>query len=215
MALRILTYSTQNTQYLIHFPAAVTEHGVSVPFPVEETWREMEQVLELGLAKSIGVCNYSAEELKRVLAVAKVKPAVNQVECHPLLWAAYTKDLHELCDEHDIKIVTYAAIGRPKTGSDSPCATLLQSEVAKRIAKAHGKTTAQVLLRFQLDLGHGVLVKTTSQKNMNENADIFDFTLSEAELEELTEWGRQRPARVVNPPLRPGGANLFSPLPPP
>jgi diketogulonate reductase-like aldo/keto reductase len=142
--------------YLVHFPVTKTRMAA---------WAELERIHATGRARSIGVSNYMPAHLDELLPACKVKPVVNQIELHP--WLAQ-KELKKYCEEHDIKIQAYSPLAHgQKTGDAS----------LKPIAEKHGKSIAQVLLRWSIEKGNIVLVKSVSEQRIKENFAIFDFKL--------------------------------------
>lgn len=172
--------------YLIHWPMAYKEDGPL--FPADEagktlysdvdyvdTWKEMEKLVDAGLAKSVGISNFNSKQVVRVLEAARIKPVVNQVECHPYL--AQTK-LSAFCKEHGIAITGYSPLGspaRPWVTAQDP--VLLEEPEIKRLATKHGKSAAQILLRWQIQVGHITIPKSTNKTRIAENFNIFDFEL--------------------------------------
>ena len=150
-------------QYLIHWP---------VP-PRNQTWKEFEKFYDEGLCKTIGVSNFSIEEIKELLGLANVKPAVNQIEFNPV---AYKPELLDYCQSEDIAIVAYSPLRH---------AELVDNPVAHGIGNTHSKTPSQVLIRWSLQHGAIVIPKSSHQERIKENAEVFDFELSEEEMEQL------------------------------
>ncbi|XP_071448243.1 aldo-keto reductase family 1 member B1-like isoform X2 [Hetaerina americana] len=144
--------------YLIHWPLGYQEGGDLFPkdendkvlysdIDYVETWKGMEACVTEGLAKSIGLSNFNSKQIERVLAAAKIKPAVNQVECHPYL--NQTK-LMEFCKAKDIAITAYSPLGspdRPWAKPDDP--KLTEDPKLVELAKKYKKSTAQILLKYQ------------------------------------------------------------------
>lgn len=143
--------------YLIHFP---------VPNLRQESWRALERILAGGGARAIGVSNYTVRHLEELRRQASVVPAVNQVEFSPFL---YQRDLLEFCRKHRIELEAYA----PLTAGHR-----LHDTWITAIAKKHGRTNAQVLLRWAIQHGLVVIPKSTHADRIAENARIFDFELS-------------------------------------
>lgn len=115
--------------------------------PLEETWRGMEECYRLGYAKSIGLSNFNSLQIERILAVAKVKPVVNQVECHPNL---NQKKLREFCAARGIIITSYSPLGaplRPWAKPGDPMVVIGQPEIVE-MGKKYRKTPAQIVLRY-------------------------------------------------------------------
>jgi diketogulonate reductase-like aldo/keto reductase len=136
-------------------------------------WPGMEKARELGYARSIGVSNFGGDELRQVLATATVPPAVNQVQFSPY---EYRKALLDACRESGIALEAYSPLG---TGRH------LGSDTVARIAQRHGRTAAQVLLRWCIERGIPVIPKSTHRERIAENADVFDFALSAEDVAEL------------------------------
>jgi diketogulonate reductase-like aldo/keto reductase len=146
--------------YIIHWPA----NGPTW------AWPGMERARDAGFARSIGVSNFSAEELQQVLATASDAPVVNQVQFNPY---AYRKALLDACREHKITLEAYSPLG---TGRH------LDSDTVSEVARAHERTPAQVLLRWCIERDIPVIPKSTHRERIAENARIFDFTLPEEEM---------------------------------
>jgi diketogulonate reductase-like aldo/keto reductase len=136
-------------------------------------WAGMERSHELGYARSIGVSNFSVEQLDEVLAVANVAPVLNQVQLSPF---EYRRDLIEAGGERKIVTEAYSPLG---TGRH------LKNKTVARIASRAGRTPAQVLLRWCVQRDLVVIPKSTHRERIEENAQIFDFTLSDDEMAEL------------------------------
>ena len=143
-------------------------------------WPGMERARERGYARSIGVSNFSVGELEQLTAAASVAPAVNQVQFSPF---KYRRALLEACRQRSVALEAYSPLG---TGRH------LEQESVKRIAQRAGRTPAQVLLRWCLQHELPVIPKSTHRERLEENAQVFDFTLSDedvAELDALDETG--------------------------
>ncbi|XP_021677061.2 NADPH-dependent aldo-keto reductase, chloroplastic-like [Hevea brasiliensis] len=147
--------------YLIHWPA----HPDILP----STWRAMEALFDSGKARAIGVSNFSVKKLEDLLAVARVTPAVNQVEIHPV-WQQ--PKLHEYCKSKGIHLTGYSPLGSSGTG-------ILKNRILTTVAKKLGKTPAQVALRWGLQMGHSVVPKSTNEARIKENFDVFDWSIPE------------------------------------
>src|SRR6476620_8844046 len=149
--------------YLIHWPAGGPTWA----------WPGMERAREAGYARSIGVSNFGADELRRLLATATVPPVVNQVQFSPY---EYRKALLESCRQNGIALEAYSPLG---TGSH------LASDTVARIARRHGRTPAQVLLRWCIERNIPVIPKSTHRERIAENAQLFDFALSAEDIADL------------------------------
>lgn len=139
-------------------------------------WRELEKLYEEGKIRAIGVSNFNPDRLIDLIHYNKVVPAVNQVETH--LFCQRIKD-HEWFKKYNVCHQAYAPLGQGKQN------VMFENPALVEIAKAHGKTPAQVALRFLLQNDVMIIPKSVHEERIQENADIFDFTLSEAENAEL------------------------------
>lgn len=148
--------------YLVHWP--MREH-------MEGTWRAMEEALESGKARAIGVSNFLPHHLEELLRIAHVAPAVDQVEFHPRL---QQPSLQAYLAEHDIALVAWAPLMR-----GAVCTTPEIVTIAARL----GRTPAQVTLRWILESGHVAIPKSVHADRIAENAGLFDFELTEADHE--------------------------------
>ncbi|XP_008789298.1 non-functional NADPH-dependent codeinone reductase 2-like [Phoenix dactylifera] len=186
--------SLQNLQldyldlYLIHFPMSfkpglltvpVNEEDI-LPFDLKSVWEAMEECQKLGLVRSIGVSNFTRRKLEELLRFALIPPAVNQVEMNPV-WQQ--KKLREFCKEKGIHVTAYSPIG----GQDSQGSRnlVMASEVLKEIAKARGKTVAQVSLRWVYEQGVSMVVKSFNKERLEENIKFFDWKLSEEQCQKI------------------------------
>jgi diketogulonate reductase-like aldo/keto reductase len=149
--------------YIVHWPEAGPTWA----------WPGMEHARERGYTRSIGVSNFSVGELQQVIAAATDPPVVNQVNFNPF---AYRSALLESCRENAIALEAYSPLG---TGRH------LDSDAIGQIARRVGRTPAQVLLRWCVERGIPVIPKSTHRERIVENAKIFDFELSDADMAEL------------------------------
>ncbi|MDA8345457.1 MAG: aldo/keto reductase [Thermaerobacter sp.] len=156
--------------YLVHWPVK----GKS-----KDTWRAMQRLYREGRVRAIGVCNFKVHHLEEVMADADVVPMVNQVEYHPFL---AQHEVRSFCREHSIQIEAWAPLVRGK----------LDHPVLIELARQHGKTPAQVVLRW--DLQHGVVTipKSVRPERIAENAGIFDFTLSADDMQRIDALNEDR-----------------------
>ncbi|XP_072971289.1 LOW QUALITY PROTEIN: deoxymugineic acid synthase 1-B-like [Typha angustifolia] len=182
--------------YLIHWPASTKpERLYEVPFPKEEllpfdmrsVWEAMEECQTLGLTKAIGVSNFSCKKLEKLLSFSKIPPAVNQVEVNPV-WQQ--KKLREFCVARRIQLAAYSPLGGRGTlwGKD----WVMECDVLKDIAKAKGKTLAQVCLRWVYEQADCVIVKSFNRERMKENLLIFDWELNEEERQMIAQIPQRR-----------------------
>jgi diketogulonate reductase-like aldo/keto reductase len=150
--------------YLVHWPVQQVRH---------ETWRAMERLHADGKARAIGVSNYTIRHLEELLGRAKVPPAVNQVELHPFL---AQHQLVAWCERHGTAVEAYAPLVKARRMDDPG---LL------RVARKHGRTAAQVLVRWGIEHGFVVIPKSVRRERIRENADVFGFSLDREDLAAL------------------------------
>jgi diketogulonate reductase-like aldo/keto reductase len=150
--------------YLIHWP---------VPGLRKDSWKALEKIYSEGRCKAIGVSNYMIKHLEEMKHYAEIIPAVNQVEFSPFL---YQKELLNYCIENTIQVEAYSPLARMKK-KDNP--------VVNRIAKKYKKTHAQILIRWCLEHKLIVIPKSSDKKRIKENADVFDFSLSNEDMKSL------------------------------
>ena len=149
--------------YLVHWPRG----GPT------QAWPGMERAHELGYARSIGVSNFNVGEVRELLETASVRPVVNQVQFSPF---EYRRGLLDACRAESLVVEAYSPLG---TGRH------LSNPAVNRVAQGVGRTPAQVLLRWSLQRGLVVIPKSTHRERIEENAQIFDFSLSDQDMAEL------------------------------
>lgn len=149
---------------LLHFP---------VPLLRKKTWQALEEIHAAGKARSIGVSNYTIRHLEELEGHAKVKPAVNQVELHIFL---QQPELVKYCRDRDITVEAYSPLAH---------GTPMDNQTIAGIAKKHGKTYAQIMLRWCLQKDFVVIPKSATPSRIRENIDLFDFELDDEDMEAL------------------------------
>lgn len=154
--------------YLIHWPLPSRDAYV-------DTWRAFEKLYADGRVGAIGVSNFQPAHLDRLAAETEIVPALNQIELHPRLVQAELRALHA---ERGIVTEAWSPLAQ---GGD-----LLGDPVVTGLADAHGKSAAQVLLRWHLQLGNVVIPKSVTPERVRANLDVFDFELSSEEMDSLT-----------------------------
>jgi diketogulonate reductase-like aldo/keto reductase len=140
-----------------------------------ETWRALERLVDDGRTRAIGLSNYMTSHLGEMLDRCDVVPAVNQIELHPFNYRS-REDVVRLCRERRIVVEGYSPLTKTERMGD---------RALEAIAAAHGKTAAQVLIRWALQHGVVTIPKSTNPDRIRENADVFDFHLSDAEMARL------------------------------
>jgi len=149
--------------YLIHWPSPHRGRYV-------ETWKALVRLKEEGRVRSIGVSNFAAEHLDRIIGETGVVPALNQVELHPRFQQGELRALH---DKLGVVTQSWSPLGQ---------GTLLADPVIASIADKHSRTPAQVIVRWHIDLGLVVIPKSATASRIRENIDVFDFRLDAADL---------------------------------
>lgn len=152
--------------YLLHWPAPSL--GLYV-----ESWKALIKLQKLGLVKSIGTSNFYPPQLEELIAETGVKPVINQIELHPYYQRCAEKQFHTA---HDIVTQCWSPLGR---------ATCLADPVLTNIAQKHGKTPAQIVLRWQLDSGNVVIPRSRDIGRMQQNFEVSGFTLDETDMHEI------------------------------
>lgn len=150
--------------YLVHWPIATHYAG---------TWRAMEELYATGRARAVGVCNFLAHHLQALEKVATIRPMVDQVEFHPRL---QQPGLQAYCEERGIVFEAWAPIMRGR---------VFEIPEMIEIGRRHGKSAAQVAIRWVLQSGHVVIPKSVDPERIRGNADVFDFELSAGEMREI------------------------------
>jgi len=167
--------------YLIHWPSPKGDRYV-------EAWKTLEQLCETGRARSIGVSNFLVPHLERLLAETDVVPAVDQIELHP---AHQQPAITAFAAEHGIAVEAWGPLGQGKY-------PLFELPEIADAAEVHGKSPAQVVIRWHLQRGNIVFPKSNRRERMAENFDVFDFELSAAEIDAIT--ALERAGRVGSHP---------------
>lgn len=198
--------------YLIHFPIALAYVDPETRYPpgwffdpaapqprmrpakvpLAETWGAMEQLVTAGLTRQIGVCNYGVSLLRDLLAYARIRPTVLQVELHPYLCQ---EKLLRFCREEAISVTGFSPLGAPSyvpLGMAKESDSVLDHPVVARAAAAHSRTPAQVVLRWGVQRGTGVIPKTSRPSRLRENLAIFDFELSADEMRSISALDRNQ-----------------------
>ncbi|MDX2286321.1 MAG: aldo/keto reductase [Bacteroidia bacterium] len=164
--------------YLVHWPLKATRR---------DTWRALERLYAEGRVRAIGVANYLEPFLDELAGYASVVPAVNQVEFSPFL---YLKSLLDRCRRDGIQLQAYTPLGR---------GARLQDPRLLRLAEAYGKTPAQIILRWALQLGVSAIPKSASRQRLAENFGVFDFEISAEDMAEIATFDEG--FRIVDDPI--------------
>jgi 2,5-diketo-D-gluconate reductase A len=172
-------------RYLIHWPAPPEDRFV-------ETWRAFGRIREEGRARTIGVSNFRVEDLERLERETETRPTVNQVELHPLFQQAELRSWHA---ERGIATEAWSPLAQ---------GAVLADETIVSVADRHGRTPAQAILRWHLQLGNVVIPKSVTPERIRENIEVFDFELSDEEMAAIGRLDTNRrggpdPATFVSP----------------
>lgn len=186
--------------YLIHWPVAIKK-GLTYPrsgadmvaldkLPISETWKGMEDLVDKGLTRHIGVSNFSIKKLEKLLDGARIKPEMNQVECHPYF---QQRDLLAFCMANGVHFTAYAPLGsgdRPEEikAEDEP--KLLEDPVIRKIANAHKVSTAQVLISRALHRGISVIPKSVNPSRISQNFQARELELSDSDMKAIDKLDR-------------------------
>jgi 2,5-diketo-D-gluconate reductase A len=161
--------------FLIHWPLPTRYGGDYV-----STWQTLEEFYHDGRARSIGVSNFQPHHLRRLHGECEITPAVNQIECHPYLTQ---DDVRVFCAEYQIAIEAWSPLAQ---------GLVLDDPTIVSIAKAVGKTPAQVVLRWHIERGDIIFPKSVTPARIKENIDIFDFELSGEDVEAIAALNRNQ-----------------------
>jgi len=198
--------------YLVHFPIALkyvpigeryppewifnpdddNPEMVVDPVPLSETWRAMEALVQAGLVRNIGVCNYNSALLHDLMAYASIKPAMLQIESHPYLTQAR---LVRLAQSYELAVTAFSPLGAGsyvELEMASQQESVLGQSVVLDIARRVQRTPAQVVLRWGVQRGTAVIPKTSRVERLSENLAIFDFELSDDDMVAISELNRNR-----------------------
>merc|ERR1711892_58466 len=201
--------------YLVHFPISLQfvpfhvryppgwipdpEASETMQFaavPISDTWEAMEQLVEKGLVRNIGLSNWNAQGLRDIFSYARIKPAVLQIEVHPYL---QNTSLISYAQSLGMVVTAFSPLSQgqsyAKMGHGDISA--LKDDVIYNIAKGHGVTQAQVILRWGVQRGCSVIPKSENEGRIRENLDLFSFSLSEQDMEEIE--GIDRNLRLNDP----------------
>jgi 2,5-diketo-D-gluconate reductase A len=163
--------------YLIHWPVPSADRFV-------DTWRAFERIYEEEAARTIGVSNFRVEDLERLVVETGTRPTVNQVELHPRFQQAELRAWHA---DHNVATEAWSPLAQ---------GALLDDETIVGVAERYGRTVAQVILRWHLQLGNVVIPKSVTPERIRENIEIFDFELSD---EDMAEFARLDSGERIGP----------------
>ncbi|KAF6169486.1 hypothetical protein GIB67_004767 [Kingdonia uniflora] len=206
--------------YLVHFPVATKHTGVGATssavdedgvleidttISLETTWHAMEDLVSMGLVRSIGISNYDIFLTRDCLAYSKVKPAVNQIETHPY----FQRDsLVKFCQKHGICVTAHTPIGGAAANIEwFGSVSCLDNPLLKALAEKYKKTVAQVVLRWGIQRNTVIIPKSSKLERLEENFKVFDFELTKEDMELIK--GVDRKHRT-NQPAKFWGIDLYA-----
>jgi len=190
--------------YLMHWPYSFQYEGITHDkyFPYNEdrtirygvgvdyidTWKEMEKLVDEGLVKHIGFSNFNSVQIQRVIDNSRIKPTILQIEVHPYLTQ---EKLIKFAHEKGIGVTAYSPLGSPdRPWADQTDPSVLSDPVLIKIAEKYKKSPAQILIRFPIDRGIVVIPKSRTPSRISENRDVFDFKLSQEDINSLLALNR-------------------------
>lgn len=217
--------------YLIHFPISLMYIPIEERYPpgwvfnpdaenpkmefsevpIQQTWQAMEELVDDGLVKNIGICNFTTGLMSDLLSYARIRPSVLQVELHPYL---AQEKLLRYCEQQQIAVTGFSPLGALSyvpIGMAEKNDSVLEEEVVTEIAERHDKTAAQVVLRWGVQRGTSIVAKTSNKERLKENLDLFDFQLTDDEMQAITSLDKHR--RFNDPgDFGPAAFNTFCPI---
>ncbi len=185
IALEFVPFETRYPPEWVFDPADDLPMMKPAAVPLQETWGAMESLVDSGLARHIGVCNYTIGLMRDTLSYARIAPAVLQVESHPYLTQ---ETLMRFCREQDIAVTSFSPLGALsylELEMANSGESVLEQDVVKAIAKRVGKTAAQVVLRWGVQRGNAIIPKTIKPERLAENSALFDFELSAVDMQQI------------------------------
>ncbi|KAL3502293.1 hypothetical protein ACH5RR_036742 [Cinchona calisaya] len=206
--------------YLIHFPIATRHTGVGTTssalgedgvldidtsISLETTWHAMEDLVSMGLVRSIGISNYDIFLTRDCLAYAKVKPAVNQIETHPYF---QRESLVKFCQKHGICVTAHTPLGGAVANTEwFGSVSCLDDQVLKDLAEKYKKTVPQIVLRWGIQRNTVVIPKTSKLERLEENFQVFDFELAKEDMDLIKSLDRNY---RTNQPAKFWGIDLYA-----
>ncbi|XP_048442325.1 NADP-dependent D-sorbitol-6-phosphate dehydrogenase-like [Pyrus x bretschneideri] len=206
--------------YLVHFPVATKHTGVGTTgsaldedgvleidttVSLETTWHAMEELVSMGLVRSIGISNYDIFLTRDCLVYSKVKPAVNQIETHPYF---QRESLVKFCQKHGICVTAHTPLGGAAANVELfGSVSCLDDPVIKNLAEKYKRTVAQVVLRWGIQRNTVVIPKTSKLERMKENIQVFDFELTKEDMDLIGKVDRKH---RTNQPAKFWGVDLYA-----
>lgn len=202
--------------YLMHWPVAFERGDELMPRRPDgtiryddthyrDTWAAMEKLVDQGLVKAIGLSNFNARQIDDILSVAKHKPVVNQVECHPYL---VQTQLVSHCWSKGLAVTAYSPLGSPDRPWVTPGeAHLLDDPRVVGLAKRYNKTPAQVVIRWHIQRGVVCIPKSVTPSRIKQNIEVYDFKLSDEDMKVTESFNRNE--RFIVPTIMKDGQKVW------
>lgn len=180
--------------YLIHWPVGYQKTGELFPkaasgealhsnFDLKATWKAMEELVDAGLTKSIGISNFNIKQVDYILENARIKPVTNQIEVHPYL---VNKKLIEHCRNKNVSITAYSPLGSPgRPWATADDRVLMKEPKLLALAEKYKKSPAQILIRYQIEIGNCVIPKSVTKERIVGNFNVFDFKLTTEDVKDI------------------------------
>lgn len=210
ISLRYVPFETRYPPEWIYDPQSLNPCLEMNYVPIYKTWRAMENLCNKGLVRNIGLCNFNISGIRDILSYSKIPPAVLQVELHPY---NQQEKLLRFCKEQGIVVTAFSPLGSSSyveinmARKDDSC---LKEEIILNISKKYNKSPAQILLRWGLQRDTLIIPKTINLERMKENVNIFDFVLSEEDMNEIKKLNKNK--RFNDPGDFTQGMNSFYPI---
>ena len=181
--------------YMIHWPVAF-RHDLERPelgtdfialaeLPLIDTWKALENCVDAGLCKNLGVCNFNSTNLKGIIEGARIRPLINQVESHPFLGQSKLK---AYCDSQNVQLVAYSPLGsgdRPERMRDDSDPNLFDDPAIEAVANKHGISQGQVMLAWQVNRGVATIPKSTNAQRLSDNLAAGETVLDEEDMQTI------------------------------
>ncbi|XP_056634750.1 aldo-keto reductase family 1 member A1-like [Diorhabda sublineata] len=204
--------------YLMHMPFSfhsnkdntaplVKEDGtfsLDIESDITATWKQMEKQVKNGLTKGIGMSNFNEQQVKKIHNIAEIKPVVLQVELHAYL---QQKELRKACNQMEIAVTAFAPLGSPGTNQHftkkynfafDNYPDILGLPIVQELSKKYKKTPGQILLKHLIQQNISVIPKSSNPERLRANIDLFDFNLSEEDMQQLDDLDREESGRIFN-----------------
>lgn len=196
--------------YLIHFPVGMTLTDEFEDPNHEGVWQKMEQQVDAGRAKTIGLSNFNIGQIENIMSFARIKPACNQIELHVFM---QQPELVSFCQENGIVVTAYSPLGSPAYNKfllgigkeeKKDLINVFTNTVLKDIAQKHNKSNAQIALKFLIQKDIVVIPKSINPERLKSNINLFDFCLDDDDLQQIEQLDVGEEARIFDFKFLPG-----------